>query len=322
MEEYNHKTKTSNEYDHIPTSGMESDTKRTIFKPSEMNTTLPLRFKLSLFFIGFFGLNLISFILSLIFRPLYRNGLVNANLANSLLTFLSYLIVFGAMIFVLLKRRDKPLLSILKEFKNWRVYVFGLAAFACAILINYLFNFIYQFSPIYQQNANQTSLETEIISYPYLAILPVILFAPFTEELTYRIGLVDTIGSKNRSRWLGIILSSIIFGLIHFDTTSIIYIFAEMIAKQNGTASLIVEGIVANSDTVQAAINNFLVELMNLPVYILSGFTFAFFYCFTGKIATSMFAHSLNNTLSVILVLVSFAISQNSNINISSFLIR
>jgi membrane protease YdiL (CAAX protease family) len=95
-----------------------------------------------------------------------------------------------------------------------------------------------------------------------------------------------------------------------------------MIAKQNGTASLIVEGIVANSDTVQAAINNFLVELMNLPVYILSGFTFAFFYCFTGKIATSMFAHSLNNTLSVILVLVSFAISQNSNINISSFLIR
>jgi hypothetical protein len=44
-------------------------------------------------------------------------------------------------------------------------------------------------------------------------------------------------------------------------------------------------------------------ELLNLPIYVLSGFVFAFLYAKTGKISSSMMAHCYNNLYSYITIL-------------------
>ena len=144
------------------------------------------------------------------------------------------------------------------------------------------FNLLYSLVPFYGDNENQLLIESSIKNDPVLMFFSVSIFAPFVEEFTYRIGLVDSIGHKRR--WLGVLLSSVIFGAIHFDWSSLF--------------SYIIGG--AESGIEPEAILN---ELMNLPVYIGSGVVLGFVYALSGKISSSLFAHALNNTISFVVLL-------------------
>ena len=88
--------------------------------------------------------------------------------------------------------------------------VLAVAALAGVYLVNILFSLMYSGIPYYGSNDNQETITQSVGSNPVLMFFSVAIFAPICEELTYRIGLVDSIGHKKR--WLGVLLSSLIFG--------------------------------------------------------------------------------------------------------------
>ena len=109
--------------------------------------------------------------------------------------------------------------------------------------------------------------------------LVVLLFAlifgvigPICEEFTYRIGLFSL--TKRLSRVAAYIITPLVFGFIHFGWGSI----------ATGGDALII-------------------ELLNIPDYILAGVIFAFLYDRFG-IGASTTAHVMNNLLSFIQILI------------------
>ena len=105
----------------------------------------------------------------------------------------------------------------------------------------------------------------------YLNIISVVILAPIVEELMLRgLGLNSFLSEKNYKT--SIILSALIFGLIHFDFGSI------------GTST-------------------FGNEMLNLPDYVIAGLALSFIYDKYG-LAASFTTHAANNLFSVISILL------------------
>ena len=115
-------------------------------------------------------------------------------------------------------------------------------------------------------NSNQQLAVNLIKSYPAFAIIILGFIGPIVEELTYRLGLFSFCSRINRI--LAYVVTILIFSLIHFDFTS-----SDMIA-----------------------------ELISLPVYMLGAVILTYTYEKSGP-TSSIIAHSINNLLSVILIL-------------------
>ena len=250
-------------------------TKRVFYPQSILNQELPLWLKWTLFAVGFAGLQL----LSLVFSVFFLNSTLDMNLINSILMFSVYLVAAVIVVLLVFFLRKQTFLKCLKEFTQLKTYGFALAVFGAMVVLNYIINLLYLPIPFYGDNNNQESVVATTMAAPALMFFPLAIFAPLLEELTYRAGLMDAIGSKNRT--LGILCSALIFGLIHFDWTTILGVAAQL------------EGY-----TKEMAIN----ELLNLPSYILSGALLGFAYAKTGRISTSIGGHSLNNLLSFVSV--------------------
>lgn len=258
-----------------------SNEERVFFKRSAFNDWTPRWEKIAFFCLGFFGLDLISLVTSFIIglTPLVETNYVRAMSLNN---FLAYLFLFGAFLAFLFFDGRKSWKRLFEDFKDPHFLAYGAAGLLGIYGINILFNLLYSLVPFYGDNENQLLIESCIKNDPVLMFFSVSIFAPFVEEFTYRIGLVDSIGHKRR--WLGVLLSSVIFGAIHFDWPSLF--------------SYIIGG--AESGIEPEAILN---ELMNLPVYIGSGVVLGFVYALSGKISSSLFAHALNNTISFVVLL-------------------
>ncbi len=269
MEIYNPETHESDEY----RTEEPGDNGRVFFKRSLFNDWLPTWEKVTFFLIGLVGLQLLGTIFSLILMAVNDSTLYNA-----LVNFLTYLgiAVCFVLFFIFDKRGTMKRFWInVKDFKTYLYY--GVITFFCIIGVEYVFSLLYYYNlpDIYGANSNQTSIESMTSAYPALMFFTTVFFAPFSEEISYRIGLVDSIGHKRR--WLGILLSAVIFGLIHFDFTPTIYY------AMYGEAEYYVE---------------MLNEWLNLPIYIAMGFCLAFSYAKSGNIMSSMTAHLINNLLS------------------------
>lgn len=303
-----------------------------VFKCFFIDVT-PTWLKVVFFLTGLIGLNVIATIVSLLLTTLNLSS-AQLSLWGNFIPYLLIFITFISLMFTI-KRKGKLLgVTFLKEFKSWKTYAFGFGCFALTYLINIIFSLSYANIPGYGANLNQSSLESMIKgnspAYLVLFFLEIVIFAPFIEELTYRVGLCGLCSGKKHNYILGIIISSIVFGLIHFNALNIQSYkllvnaldiencpindacYNDMLNYLNSinqtlgfTNDLSNISLTAARDLVinniNIAIRN---EWLNLPVYILSGALLATSFCYSGKLSSSFLSHSVNNLISFILMVV------------------
>ena len=258
-----------------------SPEERVFFRRSALNDWTPLWEKIAFFCLGFFGLQIIALLTSgiILLSGLAESEPVRATSLNQFLAYLLLVLAFG--VFIVFDKR-KTWKRFLADFKDWKAYLYALAGLAGIYVVNLLFGLMYSGIAFYGDNENQSAIVSCVSNDPVLMFFATVLFAPFVEEITYRIGLVDSIGHKRR--WLGVLLSSVIFGAIHFDWASLLQYLA--LGEESGITRV-------------AVLN----ELLNLPVYICSGLVLGFTYAIPGRISSSMVGHALNNAISFFAIL-------------------
>lgn len=182
----------------------------------------------------------------------------------------AYLLLFACMS-ALLFADWKPLL---KSFTKWKSYIYGVLGFFSILAFTMLYSAIV--SAIYralgretptEPNLNQIYLNRMILFNPAVCAIVFGVVGPFTEELGYRVGLFGL--ASRLGKVLGYVLSTIVFALIHFDFNC----FSNPVSME--------------------------IEFVNLPMYLFSGFAFAFLYA-KGGFPASFTAHVINNVVSVI----------------------
>lgn len=286
-----------------PTSDKEEcaqNRKGPFFRTSELNETTPVWKKVTLFVTGFLGLQVIAMMVQIIvmMTPLFDKEQQNFTiLGQTLVNFISYILLLALLLVIVFIGQDRMAKKVIRPFRKKETYLYGLLAFFVILLINIIFSYLSNLIPDSSSNANQTGIESMMNAYPILVILMTVIIAPICEELTYRAGLLDLLGRRNRL--LGILISSLIFGLIHFDYTPILKLISPDQGYYQGS-----EFIRYTAEQLANLKENYLhafyIELINFPVYLLSGITLAFAYCYTGHISTSMFAHFLVNAFSAL----------------------
>lgn len=175
--------------------------------------------------------------------------------------------IIGVLMFILL---GKDMMGFFKTFKDPKTYFgffFGIGVMAFSILWSFITRNLFNAGT----STNQASLENFMKIYPFFSILCLGIIGPFSEELTYRVGLFGL--SKRWNRIAAYIIGSVFFGLIHMHPT----------AWGNSTALFN--------------------DLISLPDYIFAGAAFCFAYERFG-LGASFIAHSTNNLISVILSII------------------
>lgn len=138
-----------------------------------------------------------------------------------------------------------------------------------SLLSEYIINHVNDPSPsISLLASNQTTIEAMLLSdYQGLMALTVILLAPISEEITFRLALQGSLVKVPKS--IRILISSIIFGLIHVNFTS------------TSGAALVEEFAV-------------------LPIYVASGFFLSYTFARTESILPGIAIHSAINLIGVV----------------------
>jgi len=234
--------------------------------------SIPWVYQIICIAVGTFGLGIISTILSFIFVVFFNNGSseMTVNQVGSL-NFLSYAFLFAGLIVVIYLNR-KIIFPHLGE-KFWR-YLVGIGLGAALILVTDLYGTLIQKAfPDLPLNENEETVENIVLVLPVLSVIFFGIIGPICEEFTYRVGIFSLLNRINRV--LAYIGSALLFAFAHFGITGIL-----------------------NGD-----MNAFLVELINLPVYILSGLTLAFAYDKFG-LSGSMSCHITNNVYCIIVILI------------------
>ena len=248
------------------------DFKKT--KTSERVVTVPIIYQILFFAIGFIGLNILSLIAQFIVLAAvgFDFNVAETPINNAITVSVTYFSLLAIMsIFVILKRK-----KFLHAFTSWKPYLAGLIGGVALIAISMGYSALIQAIHPVGDNANQTAVVEVTKALPFLTIFVLSFVGPLCEELTYRVGLYSFL-----NRWSKIaafIISTVVFALIHFDWNALLEI-------SNGNTKAII------------------VELLNLPSYIIAGVGLAFLYDKFG-FAASLVAHVLNNLISCILILI------------------
>ena len=124
-------------------------------------------------------------------------------------------------------------------------------------------------------NANQDNVISLILSQPILGFLSVVVLAPIVEELTFRYCVFG--GLYNKSKKVAYIVSSVVFMAMHS---------------------------IASFISIGAINKELLMELVFLPPYLISGVLLCYAYDKTDNLGTSMIAHSLNNLVSFLSIVL------------------
>lgn len=296
----------------------QNNQKRT-FAISDLNETTPLWKKIVFFAVGFLGLHLIALIVSAILMTtkLFDRSTMNFTiLGSTLVNFITYVIICGILVLICFLGKDGAAKKIYTPFKKKETYTWGAIGFGLVLAINIFFSLIYNFLPDFEQNANQMGINEMLNAYPFLVFIMTAIMAPIVEEITYRAGLCDLIGKKNR--WLGIILSAVLFGLIHFDFSPILSLIAPSKGYYESAGQFVEYTAEQLAKIKEVNLHALFIELENLPVYILSGIALAFVYCKTGNLSTSMFAHCLVNSYSFLGFIANKAMQNGGSDSITS----
>lgn len=191
---------------------------------------------------------------------------------NFAITGIAYLLLFGAFILVLCLR--KRIHGLLKTFTNWLPYVVGIgggiALLGVSLTYGLLADALMKLANIVPSvNENESAVRAMVQGFPVLSIFLFGIIGPFCEEITYRVGLFGF--TSRLGKILAYIISSLIFAFIHFGWTTLF----------GGTR------------------DDILIELINIPSYIIAGLGLALLYDRCGFCA-SFLAHVTNNMVSVI----------------------
>ena len=296
MEIFNDETQKNEKYS-------SSDENKSFFPRSELNDWLPLWEKVVFFLFGLFGLRIIATIVQLVVvvTPLViiNDGVMKlTDFGSAFVNFLIYLLVAGGFLALVFFDKRKTYQRLFKDFTKVDTYIyaaigFGLV-FASQSILGNLFNLI----PWYGTNANQEAVNDIALRQPVLMFITTVFLAPFVEELTYRVGVLDTLGHKYQFRWLGIVISALIFGLIHIDVLT--------------PWSNLLGAISGGMEDVSIFRYQLYTELLSLIIYVTSGLALGFTYAKSGKIASSMTAHMMVNILSMISIFLNAALNANA----------
>ena len=248
--------------------------------------------QLFVFLFGWLGIRVIaylaSFVISLFIKVPDKNVDLEAytRIVNKLDPILEFSIYLLALVGVFAIVGIPALKRIFKDFKNGdkivKGFIYGGILLGATIVYNM---FISTFYPI-KDNANEEAVNNVIINSPILSFFFVTLFAPIVEEFTYRLGLFGLCAKKNK--YLGFILSSLIFGLIHSPFLS--GAFLNMTHEE------------------------LIIELLNLPAYMISGLILCLAYYNEESLVTSMTAHFTNNFVAFIMTFAASGAVQNVRI--------
>ena len=225
------------------------------------------------FGIGWIGISIIATLIYTIiglFIDLSSINEINQIKIMGVVNYACYLVVCVSLLLVL----GKPVINkLLKQFKNLnnlgKGLMYGFILLGSSVIYNLIVLLIY---PDFGSNANQNTVVEMIKMYPVLSFFSVALFAPIAEEITYRLGLAGTIAKK--SKVLAIVVSSLLFGLIHSAFIDLSFL----------------------SMTKQEIIN----EAIALPSYIISGLVMGIAYIKEDSLAVSITAHMTNNFIAFI----------------------
>ncbi len=251
----------------------------------EDNSKLSFSLLISLFLIGFIGLQLIAtFAALLIQAPLLSfinedfikavNGISEGAgdkilyFIDGVMLFVYYNITFA--IFMILIAANKNALSYAKKAFKKNAFTEGLAIALLMLGATIIYGLISTILYPHESNNNQLSLESAFSMAPFLSFFSIVIFAPVCEELTYRAGLFGLIAKK--SRIAAYIVTVLVFALIHFDFTA------------------------------EDIIN----ELVNLPSYLIGAVFLCYAYDRRNNIFTSIFAHMIYNGIQFLMMLSMF----------------
>ena len=214
--------------------------------------------KLGMIFILFFiGPLFLEYIAVILFRIDIKSNSYSTNILLSLFSNLVILII-------LLLIYRKSLIDDFRTFKSKpmrmldtsiKYYFFGLIGM---VVTNLLLTFILDGGG----SSNEKIVQDMIDNMPYLMILSAGIIGPIIEEIVFRKAYLDTFKNK----YLGTILSGVIFGLLHVITTS-----------------------------------STLIEYMYFLPYAFLGFGFAYMDYSEENIYPSIFMHMFHNTLLVLI---------------------
>ena len=196
---------------------------------------------------------------------------LNSNIQDTIILTIAYGLTFVSIIIYL---NNVVLKLIVKQFRNVQNiidgFLYGSALLVGTIIISSIFSLIGEkLGVAVVPNENEQAIASSTLAQPVLTALMTVVFAPFTEEIGYRLGVFGGIHKYNR--FAAYAVSSLIFALIHTNFTE----------------------------------SNFVNELLNLPSYLFAGLWLCFTYERSGSIATSITAHMTNNAVVLILSLTS-----------------
>lgn len=229
-------------------------------------SSLNLSWCLTLFLLGFLGLNAISLAVSFILLAAH----VTENLLGIFLQFFTYLVIFAITTGIIL---GVP--SIRQNLKGHRCDKLGtlvIISLVCYISINLLTNIysiIVSLAAGIENSNNQDIIEELSGSSPVLMFITVVIMGPLVEEFTYRVGLAGALAKWNKVG--AIIISGVFFALIHFSFSK-------------------------NTDII--------VELLNFPIYLIPGLFYGYLYVRTENVWPGIILHVINNLLGFIMIMI------------------
>ncbi|MCQ2796525.1 MAG: CPBP family intramembrane metalloprotease [Bacilli bacterium] len=235
-----------------------------ILPPRFQNMIFLTDYKLLLIF-------LVGTVGSILFRLLFIQGLSYVSMDNDLLVALENLISSILVLSVFACILSYDIKDVLNSFKKTVYHLRPLVAALIGLAVITAFSYAYQaiFNgcgyPIADSD-NQTALVKMCKNWPALTFFFVVLLAPLTEEITYRLGLFTLL--RKRNRYLAYVVTILIFALGHFNFTA--------------------------KDIVN--------EFINLPLYVVPAFVLTALYEYEG-VSSSVYAHVLNNLISFIIIL-------------------
>ncbi|MFA6797027.1 MAG: type II CAAX endopeptidase family protein [Bacilli bacterium] len=241
---------------------------------------------LTMFFTGFLGLNILSYLVYSIILKLFPN-MTSIDL-STFTNFISYVILAASLIAISYSfNKNKFMQNFirLRDKKLWLFILYGLILiFIVAIIISNIQQHLYYWLEIdATTNANQEAIDLMLTQHPILILIMVSVLAPIVEEIAYRQGLFESIRPK--SQILAYIATILIFSSIHFDWIGSFY------DSENGIWTI-------NYDTL-------LIELIALPSYIGGGAVLSYIYDHENNVIPGIFVHGLYNMIGILIVALS-----------------
>lgn len=195
--------------------------------------------------------------------PLYLFNLKVTDLSN-IEKILFYVAIDLSLVLILYLVYRKVFRKDLGDFKNnWRKYLdMGIKYWLIGLIIMGASNYIIQMFFVNGIAENEETVRALIKAYPLYMIFATILYAPFVEETIFRKAFKDIFGYN----WLFVIMSGLAFGGLH------------VVISANGWA-----------------------DLLYIIPYGSVGAAFAYLYCKTKNIWSTIVMHFIHNSIFVAL---------------------